>query len=299
MKQAWLAPAVFAAIALAGCSGKKTPEESARQFFDLVSKGQSAQAFASASYGFQKSQTPRFFATTLHEMGLDAVASAKYEPPDLSDGVARIAAEFTTSSKETVKLVVALVSERGAWRVLSLKSPRNSISGRVENRFSIVGRDPSFNDPTERAAPDAKQSKELVRTALLGLNDAVHTDNFQPLFDEISLHWQDQIVPPVEGKAMPGRQRPPLTPKERELGAARLQHAFRNFVDQKIDIGGVGDLEPVFDGPAWVNTDGELMISGSYPLKAFQVIFVLKFFYELPNWRLLGLDVRVKEPETK
>ncbi len=295
MKPAWL---VCWALALAGCSGKKTPEESARQFFDLVSKGQSAQAFASASYGFQKSQTPRFFATTLHEMGLDEIASAKYEPPDLSDGVARIAAEFSTKSNATVKLIVAMVSERGAWRVLSLKSPRNSVSGRVENRFSIVGRDPNFNDPTERIPPDAKQSKELVRTALLGLNDAVHTNNFQPLFDDLSLHWQDQIVPPPE-KVMPGRQRPPLTEKERELGASRLQHAFRNFVDQKIDLSGVKDMEPVFDGPAWVNTDGELIISGHYPLPAYRVIFALKFFYELPNWRLLGLDVRVKEPEAK
>lgn len=295
-----LAALSLAALALAGCAKNSAPDDVARVFFDLIASGKAAQAYAAAAFGFQSAQTRSFFETTLRETGLDAIASAKYETPRYSEDrrVARVAAEFTTRSKAIIPLVIALVQERGAWRVLSIKTPRNPTTGRIENRFTMIGREPGFGDPTDLyPVPDAPTATVLAAGSLLAFNDAVQRKDFLPLFDEASLHWQDQLVTREGPAAIPGTMKRALTPTERQLGASRLQHAFQSFIDQGIDIGGIKGIEPVFDRPAWVNTDGLLILSGHYPTQPYRVLFSLKFYYETPVWRLFGLDVSVKKSD--
>jgi hypothetical protein len=286
------------AITLAGCAKQTAPEDAARQFFELVITGKAAQAYESAAFGFRAQQTQSFFQTTLVEVGLDTITSAKYERPEYDSDrrFARVAAEFTTKSKAIIKLVIGLVRDDGAWRVLSLKSPRNPRTGAVENRFTMIGREPAFGDLTvKHPAPDLAASKALTLNSLLAFNDAVQRKDFLNLFDEASLHWQDQLVTREGPAAIPGTMKRALTPKERELGASRLQHAFQSFIDQNINIAGIQGTEPVFDRPPWVNTDGLLVLSGHYPTKPYRVFFALKFYYEVPAWRLFGIDVQVRK----
>lgn len=297
MKLRW---SLLAAVALSGCAKQATPEEAARQFFDLVTSGQAARAFAGAAYGFKSPQSQKFFETTLHELGLDAIATAKYDRPEYTADrqVAHVAAEFTTTSKAVIRLVIGLVHEDGAWRVLSLKSPRDPRTGLVENRFSLIGRDPSFGNPTDQhPPPNSVAAKKLALDSLLAFNDAVQRKDFLKFFDEASLHWQDQLVTREGPAAIPGTMRRALTPRERELGAGRLQRAFQSFIEQGIDIGGINGIDPVFDRPPWVNTDGLLILSGYYPTKPYRVFFLLKFYHETPAWRLFGIDVSVKKAD--
>lgn len=298
MKFRW-SPLVLA-LALAGCSKPSVPEDVARNFFDFIVAGKAAQAYAGTTFSFQAQQSEKFFETTLQEMGLDAIASVKYEQPGYSSDrrVARIPAEFTTKTKSIIRLVIALVDEGGVWKIHSLKTPRDPTSGRVENHFTLVGRDPKFGDPTAvHSPPDEGAVKAMTLKSLLAFNDAVKSRNFVPLFNECSLHWQDQLVTREGAALIPGTMRRDLTPRERELGAARLQHAFSSFIDQQIDIAGIDGIEPVFDRPAWVNTDALLVVSGYYPTKPYRVLFALKFYYEVPAWRLFGLDVSVKKAD--
>lgn len=289
------------AIALAGCTKPADPEQVARQFFDLINQGKAVQAFEGADYGFRAQQTPKFFQTTLVELGLDAITAAKYGTPEYDhDGrFARIAAELTTKAKVIIPLVIGLTRDDGTWRIHSLKSPRHPTTGAVVNRFTMIGRDPLFiGDPTDQhPAPDIAAAKALTLDALLKFNDAVQRKDFLPLFDEASLHWQDQLVTREGPSALPGTMQRALTPKERELGASRLQHAFQSFIDQNINIAGIQGAEPVFDRPPWVNTDGLLILSGYYPTKPYRVLFGLKFYYEVPSWRLFGIDVQVRKAD--
>jgi hypothetical protein len=294
MRAAWFA----LALTLAGCGKKVEPADAARNFFDLIASGKAAQAYASATFGFQGQQTLRFFETTLRELGLDAIASVKYSSPTFAHErrVARVEAEFMTKSKEKVPLVIALIQLDGKWRVFSLKSPRDRYTGLIENRFTLVGRDPGFLDPTDRQPPPAEAVvKTLTNESLLAFNDAIQRKSFLDLFEQCSLRWQDQLVTRDAPAAIPGTMRRALTEKQKELGAARLLHAFQSFVDQQIDISGIKGIEPVFDRPAWVNTEGLLVVSGYYPTRPYRVLFSLKFTYELPVWRLFGLDVGLKK----
>jgi len=85
-----------------------------------------------------------------------------------------------------------------------------------------------------------------------------------------------------------------LTDVQKEIGASKLQRAFQPFIDQQIDLSAIKMLEPKFDAPARVNTDGLLFVSGEFPSKPYRVIFSLKFMYELPKWKVFGLDVTMR-----
>jgi len=297
MNRAWLA---LATLALAGCAKTAGPEDAAQEFFKLIASGQAAQAYTSSAFGFRTAQTQSFFEVSLRETGLDAIVSSKYDPPELSsDGrVARIGAEITTKAKGVLRLVVALIREDHAWRVLSLKSPRDPRTGLIEDRFTSIGRETDIGDPTtSRPVPDLAAAKALVRDSLILFNDAVQRKDFLQLFDEASLHWQDEIITRQGPATIPGTMKRTLTLAERQLGAGRLQHAFQSFIDEKIELGSIKDMEPTFERGPWVNTSGLLVLAGSYPTKPYAVAFSLKYYYEVPAWRLYGLDVRVERKE--
>jgi|GEM_PF-1441960 len=287
-----------AGLALSSCTKKLAPDEAARAFIDLIAAGQSARAYASATYAFREQQTLSFFQTALRELGIDTFTAVQYEPVDYSSTreVARVKATFTRKQGDTVALVVAMVEDGGTWKILSLKSPRDRTTGEVENAFTLLGHDPRFDDPTtHHAPPPEKVCKALATEALLGFSDAIQRKSFVDFFDQCALHWQDQLVTREGPSAMPGTMRKPLTEKQSELGAARLQHAFQSFVEQNIDLTGIKNVEPVFDRAPWLNTEGLLVLSGYYPTQPYRVIFHLKFYYELPAWRLFGIDVNLKK----
>lgn len=296
----------FLALGLCGCSGGSDPAEAARRFFEQITAGNARAAYDSASYVFRAQQSPTFFETMLHQLGLDSIENATYGPPEArSDGaVMRVQAEFQTKRTGKVPLVVSLVHDDGEWRVLSLRSPRQRLTNIVQDRFTMVGTPPVFIDPTQEHEPaSAAEGRKLAHASLLAFNEAVQRKSFEEFFDQCAMRWQDQLARPGRPQAMPGRKRDPLSPKERELGAARLKHAFEAFVEQGVNIGGIAEMEPVLDRDPWVNTDGMLVVSGYYPTKPYRVLFSLRYWYELPLWRLFGIDVKFTQvdetaPET-
>jgi hypothetical protein len=292
--------ALLGAFALAACSRRAAPEDAARQFFELIQSGKAAEAYQSATFAFRQQQTVSYFETVLHQLGLDRIQSAKYGGPEWGDNrqLARVSAELTTGSKSTLAAVISLIPDEGRWRVLSIKSPRDRVTGAVQDWFTFVGHTPVFVDPTRDHAPPAPAAAAVLASdALLAFNQAVHQKSFLDLFDLCALRWQDQLARPDQPAVMPGKRREPLTAQERELGAGRLQHAFEGFVEQQIDIGGIAGIQPIFDRAPWVNTEGLLVLSGYYPTKPYRVVFSLRYCFELPEWRLFGLDVRFAKDE--
>lgn len=289
---------VAAALMLfASCGKAPTPADAAKAFFDQIADGRAAEAYTASAFSFRAQQSETFFTSTLKELGLLAIASAKYGAAEMEDArTAKVRADFTTKDGKTVPLIVTLSREDGAWRVFALKSPRDIYTGLVENRFSVVGRLPDFVDPVERQpAPDEAAVKALVLDTLLRFNTAVHDKSFVEFFQKCSLAWQDQLV---TGEVLPG---PPRTARKAlsdvqvEIGSSKLQRAFQPFIDQGIDLSAIKTLDPKFDAPARVTTDGLLVVSGEYPSKPYRVIFSLKYMYELPKWKVFGLDVTMKQ----
>jgi hypothetical protein len=290
--------ASVAALVLSSCSKSIGPADATKVFFDHVKAGRTAEAYMSSAFAFQAQQSQKFFERKLKEVGLSDIASADYEPAEMEDGgrSAKVRADFKTAAGTSVPLVITLVHESGAWKVFGIMSPRDAITGLVANRFTVVGQGPDFVEPVNRQAPPSLESAELlVGETLLRFNAAIKDRDFVPFFEQCSLAWQDQLVTGEFKPGTPMTMRVALTGREKEIGASRLHRAFQPFIDKEVDLSGVTTRKPIFDGPPQVTTDGLMVVTGHYPTEPYRVAFSMKFMYELPKWKLFGLDVSLRK----
>lgn len=290
--------AAVAALALVSCSKSVTPVEAAKAFFDHVKAGKTDVAYQSSAFGFQAQQSQKFFETALIEVGLNKIESAEFDAPEMEDDgrTAKVQANFTTAGGVKVPMVITLTRESGTWKVFAIKSPRDAATGLVQNRFSIFGRGPDFVEAVNRQPPpDEETAARMATETLLRFNQAVKDRDFVPFFSKCSLAWQDQLVSGEYRPGVPMTMRVDLTDKQKEIGASRLLRAFQPFVEKNIDMSAIENKAPIFDAPPQVSTDGLLILSGRYETEPYKVIFSMKFVYELPKWKLFGIDVSLRK----
>ena len=240
-------------------------------FFRDAGSGRLKEAYESASFSFQAQQTQKFFEQSAKEMGVLEFVSASWEQPEMDRNSAKIRGEITTKSGRKVPVVVTLTEESGNWRVYSIKSPRSLETGSSVNLFGTIGRTTAFTSNIDRPLPDEAALKKLTLESLLMFNDAVKQKSFAEFYEKVSRTWQQQLT----------------------LG--QLQRAFQPFIDKEVDISGINGVDVVFDPPPQVSTDGLLVITGTYPTTPYRVAFSLKFLYELPTWKLFGIDINLQK----
>jgi hypothetical protein len=123
----------------------------------------------------------------------------------------------------------------------------------------------------------------------------VKQKNFMEFFEECSLAWQDQLVT-GEVSLNPVTLRRVLTERQKEIGASRLEHAFRPFIEKEVNLDNIKDKEPILDAPL---RSPPMVSSCSCPVlmprSRIRVFFALKFQYELPKWKLFGIDVSLRK----
>ena len=134
-----------------------------------------------------------------------------------------------------------------------------------------------------RAAPDANaerpkppaeaELKRLVLQTLLDFNEAVQAKDFATFHAKASTPLRQQITPD------------------------KLKEAFRAFIDRKVNIAAVKEVEPKFAGQPKVDADGVMTVKGEYPTRPVRTAFQLKYFQEKGEWRVLGLNVDTTAPE--
>ena len=259
------------ALLVGGCGKKPDPAATATRFFELIGSGKAQEAYDSATFGFQAQQTSKVFQQAARELGLMEFASARWDGTDLDGRTAKVRGEVTTKNGKTIPLVVTLNEEGGRWRVFSMKSPRDVTTGRIVNHFSLVGKGAAFKDALSQPMPEEKAIKTMTNDTLLLFNDAIKQKSFSDFYTKVAVSWQ------------------------RQLTEGQLQRAFQPFIDRNVDISQIATLEPKLDPPPYIGTDGLLVISGEYPATPHKVVFRLKFIYELPKWRLFGLDVNLQK----
>ncbi len=256
-------------LAVAGCSRRDNPETAALQFFELVRVGNTAAAYANAAFAFQAQQTADLFAATVKEMELPGYTAANVSAPELTKRSAKFRVDITTQGGRSVPLVVTLNDEGGRWRVFSLKSPRNSESGVTKNRFSLIGKGAAFTNPVNQSVPTEPEIRQLSRDSMKRFSEAVKTGLFDDFYANVSAAWQKQLT----------------------LG--QLSRVFQPFVTAGESLAETQDVELILDEAAHINTEGMLIVTGSFPTKPHRVQFLQKYLYELPNWKLFGFEVNV------
>ena len=256
-----------ALLSLGSCSKPVDPQAAAQKFFEQVAAGQADAAYQSTAFGFKAQRSSAVFAAAAKDMGLTDYAGAEWDKPERDGRTTTIRANIKTTRGAAIPLIVTLLKESGTWRVFSLRSPPSGETGVSENRFSLVGKAPAFADAVTKPVPPENEIRQLVRENLLHFNEAIASQSFDAFYESVSVHWQDQLT------------------------KGQLQRAFQPFIDKKINLAGISQANPVFDTPPAVNSEGLLIVAGHYETDPYRVRFAMRFFYELPNWKLFGLDV--------
>lgn len=257
---------------LTACEKKGDPVEAAKSFFVLVGNGRPEEAYASAAEGFRAQQSEKFFAQTTKELGLASFTSLTAATPEFESNTARFQVEITHRDGKKSPLNVTMVEERGAWRLFSVRAPRSTQTGIAANLFGTVGKNPAFTDNVTRPMPGDHEIRALVEATLLSFNKSIQAGAFDEFYDEVSAAWQDQLT------------------------KGQLKRAFQGFIDRQVDIRYIEGKQAVFTEPPTITTDGLLLVKGQYTLKPAYVVFATKYTYEVPKWKLFGLDVSLATP---
>lgn len=118
--------------------------------------------------------------------------------------------------------------------------------------------------------PTANEVRKLALDSLLLFNVAIQTKSFDNFYAKISQLWQKEVTP------------------------ADLLQIFRGFIEQNVNIALIVKEKPAFDETPAVNSDGILVLKGSYPTQPNSVFFELKYVFEDESWKLVGINVQVK-----
>jgi len=120
--------------------------------------------------------------------------------------------------------------------------------------------------------PSKEDIKTMTEDSLLAFGEAVKNKDFSDFYDDIADLWQKQTT------------------------AKKLLEAFKTFTDQDIDLtNAIKGLEPLFSSTKIDPDNNVLIISGYYPTKPNRIIFDLKYIEEEGDWKLVGINVNLKE----
>ena len=241
--------------------------------FEQIGKGEIRQAYESAAFSFQSTQTPKTFEYTVQSLGMQSHASVEWTRTVIGEREAKLDGVIHKSTGEKQPIAVVMILQSGAWRLHSLRSLGEDNVVPSENLFTLVGKGASFNDSYRRSLPSDKEVRQTVLAAVLDFNAAIQKGDFSDFYKNTSLAWQAQLT-------------------ER-----KLKNAFQPFIDAGVKLDGAKGVEAVFDVAPEINGEGLLVVSGYYPTTPHRIVFSMKFIYELPNWKLFGLNINLVNPQ--
>ncbi len=229
--------------------------KSADDFLAQIGAGKIESAYQDTSATLRQQQTLALFQKTVKELGLTDYASVLWSNREVKNDRAHLEGSVTTGAGGKVPLTMELVKENNAWKVIFLSAPRAGVT----------------TEQAGKTLPSDDSSKRLALESLLAFNQAVHNRDFASFHQQISRLWQEQITP------------------------QKLAEIFADFIHKQINISAIKEVEPILTEAPTIDSDGILILEGYYPTHPSKTHFRLKYIYEHPAWKLLGIKVNVNE----
>lgn len=238
--------------------------EAADEFLETVGRGDLDGAYRQTAPAFQAQQDREAFERVIGQLGLTEYESRSWSSRSVEGGRAEVAGTVKTRAGDRIPLEMTLIKSEGEWRVFSLSGEQAGAAVRQPGEDRAEA-------PPPTAVPADEDLAGLATESVLALNRSILDRDFTSFYGSVSKLWQAQTS--VE-----------------ELAAA-----FRVFVDNEIDLSGVADLEPVFEPRPEIDSEGALRLSGYFPTAPVRVFFGLRYVREAAGWKLLGIQVDLKE----
>lgn len=249
---------LFGGLAWLGIGMYKGTTRAADSFLNQLGSGDVNGAYQSGATDLRQQQTLEQFTINARQLQLTEYQSASWSNVNIVNNQGTVEGMMTTKSGGAVPLKVTLVKENGAWKVSAVSSTVAAAAG--------VG-----NPPDHKPMPSDADLQKLATRSLLDFNKGVQSKDFSLLYGTLSELWKRQTTP------------------------AKLEDVFKDFIDNRIDISKIANSTPVFEKKPAIIPDGVLELDGYYPTKPIQVRFSLKYTYEYPNWKLMGIRVKTEE----
>jgi hypothetical protein len=266
-------------VVAAGChhapASAQDPESAADAFFAALEQGNPHDAYDSAAFGFQAAQTFAGFLSNAQALGLIGGHPPLWTSREIEGTEARLDGTILTPSGHTINVSVTMTPDGKAWKLFSLRTV--NASQETENHFTLVGKGSGFDDVYHQPMPGPRQLDDLVHRTMARFNSAIHEGDFNAFYQSLSQQWKD-------GQRLSGDETAGVT-------ANMLKNHFQPFIDKKIDLSPVAALQPVYDQPPRINEDGLLELEGHFNAPDYRVNFSLEYAYELPWWKLFGINV--------
>ena len=278
---------ISALLCLAACltscnrvlPAETNPESAANAFFASVANGDTRSAYDSSAFGFQAAQSYEAFNSNAVALGLIHAQPPVWTRKEIGPDEAKFHATVVNKSGAQVGLSIVLTPDAGAWKLFSLNTDFGIYNTASDNPFTLVGKGTGFNDVYHQPIPTNPEIIDLIHQTMTQFNSAVQKGDFHDFYNSVSQQWKD-------GARDTGQPAAGVT-------ATMLKDHFQAFIDNKVDISPVLASTPVFDNPPIINPDGLLRMDGHFDGPAFRVNFSLEYAYELPKWKLFGINVNV------
>ena len=256
-------------VLAAGCERESDPAPAAHAFINHVAAGRFDDAFGESAFFFQHQQTRREFQAKTLDLGLLGCVETMSDALRFTAGKATQDIEVRTVSGAHARLVITLTRDRGKWRVFSVKAPMNIETGIAVNYFTRFGSGPDIASKQDRPLPDEREVSTMTKETMLQFHDAIQQKSFEDFYDGIARSWQ------------------------RDLPLGMLTRTFQGFIDRRTNLIAIKDMEAVLKERPRIDSDGLLVVIGSYPTQPRRIDFELKYLYEMPNWRPFGVTANL------
>jgi hypothetical protein len=232
--------------------------EAADGFLALLADGRTRDAYVSAAPALRSNQDEQTFTAIVDRLGI-----VGYEMEDWTDrtlegrqGTGYRATLFTTDGG-AIPVILGMRRVVDDWKVISLTD------------LSRLGVGPGV---WFRLAPTEEELRGLITGVFLKFQQGVDVGDFR--------EFHDSLAPAFRINA----------------SLLLLQEAYQHFIDDRVDISAVADVEAVFDRPARLSTTrfgDRVSVSGRYMIEPEPVTFKLQFLYYHPEWKLNTHTIKV------
>lgn len=134
--------------------------------------------------------------------------------------------------------------------------------------------DKTLSDTPRGDVPSESEMEELTKQTLLDFNDAVQKGDFTDFHSKVSKVWKKTTTPEA------------------------FNQGFKEFIEKKIDISGVKDMNATFSPEPTVEKRGGLKVlkaNGRYETYPLPAKFETEYLKEDGDWKLISIRVDTRK----
>ena len=313
--------ALLFSVLLCGCEDRsRTARDAAEEMARMFSEQRIAEAYEGTASAFRFRRSQNYFEARVRDLGLCDARAVKWDEAERNGRLATVHGAFTRKDGSRLALNFVFSTEDGGWRLVEARS--DPVAGGVaedvfavaaRTRDTVIARAVEILEPNAADIPPEPQLRQLAEDTLLLWNEAIQNGgDFSALYAAASDRWKFRGRDPRDltyGGSDPARLKA-LDPdnNDNRLTIAALQNAFAAAAQAKVDISPIKGKKMILSEPARVNSDGVLILNGTFDASVFQasmpgrprrVEFNLEFVREAAQWKLFGLTVNILAADTK